>query len=317
MGVSPQSKRRFANLSLVAFSLAATLRCNVYNDSLLGHAELSVGGSGSMVDSGSSGTATAGSAAGRGGIAGESEGDSGAANAGSGGNAEMAGAVETGGTETSGGTAAGAVNAGGANGGVGGAAAGSAGVSGAAGGAGGANQTASGCAKLSVPLDATSDKAHFVITLASTADLSGATISMRFYVQAGQGGAIFNYVQDSGTYHFLGVPEAKRQSLSGASGWSTVSWDVGAEPASAGTGLVKTSIKSIGIEINAQPSSAWSNPTVVYVDSITVQSPALSFTFDAASSVSTNNTTGTLWLNSNSQDTTASGSAVTWQATCP
>jgi len=168
-----------------------------------------------------------------------------------------------------------------------------------------------------VPLDAASDKAHFVLSLASTADLSGATISMRFYVQAGQGGTIFNYVQDSGTFHFLGVPTANRQPLNTASGWSTVNWDVGTEPDAAGTGIVKTSIKSIGIEINAQPSTTWSNPTIVYVDSITVQSPALSFTFDANSSVSTSNTSGTLWLNSNSLDTTASGSALTWQATCP
>ena len=200
---------------------------------------------------------------------------------------------------------------------MGGTIAGSSGAGGAVGGAGGANPPASGCAKLSVPLDDTGDKAHFVISLASVADLSGATISMRFYVQAGQGGTLFNYVQDSGAYRFLGVPAANRQALSSASGWSTVSWKVGAEPDSAGTGIVKTSIKSIGIEINAQPSATWSNPTVVFVDSVTVQTPALSFVFDASSSVSTSNTSGALWLNSNSSDTTASGSAVTWQATCP
>jgi len=292
------------------------LRCNVYNDTLLGNGQLVVGGAATMTHAGTSGTAAA--SAGRAGSAGESM-----ANAGLGGFAEMAGATETGGAETSGGSG-GTGDAGGTtNGGAGGTITGSSGAGGTsagssgAGGAGGANQTANGCAKLSVPLDDAGDKAHFVITLASTVDLSGATISMRFYVEKGQGGSIFNYVQDSGTYHFLGVPAAQWQPLSSASGWSTVNWNVGAEPDSAGTGIVKTSIKSIGIEINAQPSSAWSNPTTVYVDSITVQSPALSFSFDAASSVSTSNTSGALWLNGNSQDTTASGSAVTWQATCP
>ncbi|HEY3254900.1 MAG TPA: hypothetical protein VGJ91_13160, partial [Polyangiaceae bacterium] len=132
-------------------------------------------------------------------------------------------------------------------------------------GAGGAAPIASGCAKLSVPLDDAGDKAHFVISLTSPADLSGASISMRFYVQAGAGGTIFNYVQDSGTFHFLGVPTAQRHPLGSANGWETLSWNVGAEPDSAGTGIVKTSIKNIGIEINALPSSAWSNPTIVYV----------------------------------------------------
>jgi hypothetical protein len=232
----------------------------------------------------------------------------------------MAGASETGGSEMNGGSA-GSANGGGTAGGTGGTIAGSGGaggaVGGAVGGAGGATPPASGCAKLSVPLDDAGDKAHFVISLASATDLSGATISMRFYVQAGQGGTLFNYVQDSGAYRFLGVPAANRQALSSASGWSTVSWKVGAEPDSAGTGIVKTSIKNIGIEINAQPSTAWSNPTVVFVDSVTVQSPALSFVFDASSSVSTSSTSGAIWLNSNSSDTTASGSAVIWQATCP
>ncbi len=325
MVVSLQRRPPIANLSLAALSLVLMLRCNVYDDSLLGNDQSVVGGSASVTHSGTSGTTAAGSA-GRAGIAGELETDGGANDAGSGGLLEAAGAVETGGSETSGGTA-GSANVGGtANGGTGGAIAGSAGAGstiagstgsgGATGGTGGANQTASGCAKLSVPLDDAGDKAHFVITLASTADLSGATISMRYYVPKPQGGSIFNYVQDSGTYHFLGVPTANRQLLS-ATGWSTVSWNVGAEPDAASTGIVKTSIKSIGIELNAQPSATWTNPTVVYVDSLTVQSPALSFTFDANSSVSTSNTTGALWLNSNSLDTTATGSTVTWLTSCP
>ena len=313
MGVRQQTRRRIATLFVAALSLVVASRCSVYNDSLLGRDELTVGGAATMTHSGASGTA-AGGIAGLGGTAGKSQAEGGSGNSSSGGLEEMAGAIESGGSETSGGTA-GAMSAGGTNGGAGGAGGAVAGSSGMA-GAGGVIQTANGCAKLSVPLDEATDKAHFVISLASTADLSGATISMRFYVQSGQGGTIFNYVQDSGTYHFLGVPEAKRQALSGAVGWSTISWNVGTEP-DPGTGIVKTSIKSIGIEINAQPSSAWSSPTVVYVDSITVTTPTLSFTFDAANSVSTSNTSGALWLNGGSSDTTATAAAVTWQGTCP
>jgi len=199
--------------------------------------------------------------------------------------------------------------------------AGMAGTDDAAGAAnGGANQTASGCAKLSVPLDDAGDKAHFLISLSSPADLSGATISMRFYLQAGAGGTIFNYVQDDETFHFFGIPSAQRHPLASASAWQTLSWNVGAEPDSAGTGIVKTNIKNIGIELNAQPSSPWSNPTIVYIDSLTVTSPALSFTFDAATSVNTTPTSPSgqeLWLHFHPADTTAAGSALSWQATCP
>ncbi|HET7544550.1 MAG TPA: hypothetical protein VFK05_31990, partial [Polyangiaceae bacterium] len=269
--MSQESKRRITNLCVATLSLAATLRCNVYNDTLLGKAELVVGGQG---HSGSAGGATAG--AGHAGIAGESAAGTGGGNTGLGGFSEMAGAPETGGTETSGGsggtTNGGTTNGGTTNGGTttggttnGGTTTGGTTTGGTTtGGAGGAIPTASGCAKLSVPLDDAGDKAHFVIGLASPVDLSGATVSMRIYMQDAKGGTIFNYVQDSGTYHFLGVPSANRQPLSSASGWTTISWNVGAEPDADGTGIVKTSIKSIGIEINAQPSSTWSNPTIVY-----------------------------------------------------
>jgi hypothetical protein len=242
------------------------------------------------------GGASVGNPAGRGGTAGDgAAGGAGGAVSGAGGTPAGAGGTPAG----AGGTTAGAGTA----------------------GAGGATPTANGCAKLSVPLGSTADKAHFLVSLASTADLSGATIGMRLYVKAGSGGTIFNYVQDSASYHFLGVATAQRKTLSSFSGWTNVTWNVGAEDPGS-TNIVKTSIKNIGIEISAQPSSPWTSPTVVYIDSITVTSPALSFTFDGSSSVyptpSTTNVAGqALWLNSGSLDTTAVGATLSWQATCP
>jgi hypothetical protein len=173
-----------------------------------------------------------------------------------------------------------------------------------------------------VPLTSASDKAHIVISLTSPADLSQATISMRVYVQAGAGGSLFNYVQDSGTYHFFGVPVAQRSALSNISGWTTVTWAVGAASDSGASGIVKTSIKNIGIEVTAQPSSSWSNPTIIYIDSLTISTPALSFTFDATGSVyptptATSASGQALWVNSGATDTTAVGVTVSWQATCP
>jgi|SRR6478735_322874 len=328
MGSTSASRRQPRGLIVASFALLLAVHCNVYDASLLGSGVARGGDStmaGSFGTSGSSGTAEAD--AGEGAIAGEPSGGAGSAGrAETAGSTDVGGAVERGGSAgngSGGGGKGGAMSTGGATGaGAGGAGTGSAGTAGAsAGSGGGAVQTSKGCAKLSVPLVASGDKAHFVISLASPADLSAAKVSMRLYVQAGTGGTLFNYVQDNGTYHFLGVPPADRRELSSFSGWSTLTWNVGTEPEGS-SGIVKTSIKNIGIELNAQPSSAWTSPTIVYVDSVTVTTPTLSFTFDASTSVYTTPTTMSaasqaLWLNSGASDTTATGAALGWQSSCP
>ncbi|MEI9952455.1 MAG: hypothetical protein WDO74_26620 [Pseudomonadota bacterium] len=300
---------------------------------MLGSGGSGPGTGGTTPGAGHSGTAGDGSdEAGRGGSAGKPtvNGGSSGATSGDGGMMDAAGAPETGGESAAGGTAGGAGSGGtagsgavgGTTGGGGSAGSGTAG-SGTAGSAGsGGSPLASGCAKLSVPIDDAGDKAHFVISLTSPVDMSGATISMHFYVQAGTGGTIFDYVQDSG-YRFFSVPAAMRPALSTAGTWSTLTWNIGAQPDSApATGIVKTSIKRIGIEINGASSTSWSNPTIVYVDSITVVTPTLSFTLDAASSVSTTPTNTdvggqVMWLNNDPSDTNAGAVTLGWQATCP
>jgi len=304
--------RRSAGVAGGALAVLVAVSCSVYDPSLLGGA-LDLGSGGSTGQSGTSGAAgEANGGTGDGGYAGEPDVNGGSTGTSDGGLAGAGGLLATSGA---GGTAGTGGNAG---------ATGAAGAGGnaASGGNAGAGATANGCAKLSVPLASAADKAHFVISLTSPADLSQATISMRVYVRAGSGGSIFNYVQDSGTYHFFGVPLAERAVLSNISGWSTITWGVGAEPDSGATGIVKTSIKNIGIEVNAQPSSSWLNPTIIYIDSITITSPALSFTFDGSSSVYPTPTTvaatgQALWINSGTTDTTAVGVTLVWQATCP
>ena len=336
-----RTRRGTAELAAGALSLLFCARCNVYDASLLGAQGTDVGGNAPIGRSGSSGTTAGGDSGNAGGHHAGAAGNDSSAGGSSGAPIAAAGMIENGGRTGSAGkagsdTVSGGAGVGGASGasgnaggtggtggtggnaaGTGGAAAGSAGS-----GVGGTTQSANGCAKLSVPLDDAADKAHFAISLTSPVDLSGATLTMRLYVQAGVGGSIFNYVQDSGTYHFLGVATAQRHLLSSFSGWSTVTWDVGAEPDAAATGIVKTSIKNVGIELSAQPSTNWTNPTIVYIDSILVTTPALSFTLDATSSVnSTPMTTSAsgqaLWLNSGTLDTTAASAALSWQATCP
>jgi len=286
--------------------------------------------------------------AGRSGSAGSPANGGSSASSGDAGMMDMAGAMEAGGDSSEGGTAGSAAGAGtagsvagsagsagtaghGGSSGSGGSSgnggstgsAGTAGSAGSAGSAGAGVIPASGCAKLTVPLDDAGDRAHFVISLASAIDLSSATtgiVSMRVYVQAGAAGTIFNYVQDS-QYHFFGMPTAMRPPLKNQSGWVTLTFPVGQSPATGS--IVKSDIRRIGIEINAGPDTAgWSNPTVVYIDSISVMTPALSYTFDASTSVivpptGTDPSNSALWQHNGSTDTTATGVILGWQGTCP
>jgi hypothetical protein len=325
-----------------ALPILASVGCDVYDPSLLRGGVSDLGRGGDTSQSGTGGTADEANAGTEdGGVAGGTGVSGGSSGANLGGLTGAGGAVDrggTGGTSASGGADTGGTmgTGGSSSAGIGGSAGsgggagigGTAGIGGGAGGppngggGGGAGASASGCATLTVPLNGAADKAHFVISLTAPADLSHATISMHLYVRAGSGGSIFNFVQDSGTYHFFGVTPAQRAALSSFSGWSTITWDVGAQADTGATGIVKTSIKNIGIEIGAQPSSSWTDPTIVYVDSVSVTTPTLSFTFDGSSSVDTTPTTTAatgqaLWVNSGAMDTTAVGVTLGWQATCP
>jgi hypothetical protein len=345
---------RATRAAKAAAVILTAVSCSVYDASLLGSGPAEGGSSGTNSAagsagqvsaagrSGSAGTANGGASAGDAGMMdtagamelggdtgeGGSTGGSGTAGkggsgAGAGGNAGSGGTVAgSGGTVAgSGGTAAGS---GGTTAGSGGTAAGSGGTVAGSGGTAGGSAGVTGCAKLSVPMDDSGDRAHFVISLTSAADLSSATtgiVSMRLFVQAGAAGTVFNYVQDS-QFHYFGVTTALRPSLKGVSGWQTLTFNVGAQAAGT-SGIVKTDIRRIGIEINAAPDTAgWSNPTVVYVDSITVMTPALSFPLDTAATVSTTPTGSdvsgqVMWPHNGSTDTTAANVTLSWVATCP
>lgn len=293
---------------------------------------------------------TGGTTAGRAGAGGTSAGSGGTDNtAGEAGEAGMmgeAGAGATGGTGGSGGSAgssgsggsagtgAGGMQTGGSSGaGMGGTAGmsgggGSAGSSAGMAGAGGSG-TRMGCAALTVPLTAASDKAHFDISFTSPVDMSASsvTITMDLYVASGAGGIIDLFVQDSSSFHFLNPAPANISTIASfvGAGWKTMSWNVGTEDPRS-TGIAMDSIKRVGVEIaGANATNPAPAKTVVYIDSIAVSLAApQSFEFGASGSIST--TAGStdpmnsnaMWLNNYSADTTdPTNTKIAWQATCP
>ena len=280
--------------------------------------------------SGGSGNETSGGG-GEGGEAGAPPGEGGSAGIGG-----TAGGVSGGGGSAgTGGTAGAAAGTGGSAGtgevagmgGTAGTSAGTAGIGGAVGGAGmggAGGAPASGCANLTVPLAAAADKAHFVITLTNAANMSAAatTISMRVYVLAGSGGVLVNYVQDTNN-RFMPATTARPAISTLVGVWTTVTWNVGAETAV--NSIDKANIKRIGIEVTANNSTSLTNPTKIYIDSVStsVITPVPSFPFDTSTSVVTTPSNGVdvggqvLWFNSNTSDTSASGVTLGWLTSCP
>lgn len=197
---------------------------------------------------------------------------------------------------------------------AGSATAGSSTSGGASGSAGNAGAAQSGCALLSVPLEASTDYFHAVITLDSDTNLSNATLSARVYAPNATGGGFYLYVQQASYAYYAQSPQA----LTGLKDWVTISWDLSLATPS---GFDKTKVRRIGIGITAGDSTAWADPTLVYVDTVTVAAPTLSFPFETVSSVNTTPTNyhvgdNAIWMNNGPNDTTAIGATISWSAKC-
>ena len=237
---------------------------------------------------------------------------------GSGGSSESAGSGSGGSSAGGAGGAGGTAGKGGSSG-TGGSAGnaasgGSSAGGGASGSAGSGGAGPSGCALLSVPLKAKTDFAHYLITLDSDTDLSTATLSAHVYAPNATGGRIYLYVQQ-GTFEYYA--QAARV-LSGLGDWVTISWDLSSATPS---GFDKAKVRRIGVGVDGGGSSAWANPTLVYVDSFAISLPVLGFPLDSSSSVYTTGTTQHLsdtamWFNNGPSDTTATGAKISWSATC-
>ncbi|WP_437624863.1 hypothetical protein [Sorangium sp. So ce1151] len=147
------------------------------------------------------------------------------------------------------------------------------------GGAGGApdigpgpDESCSGCARLAVPLTEASTGTLFQFNWPELVDLTGATVTFRVKAHAGTGGGVQTYVQNGGAQNWVGVPWAWTD-LSSLGEWTELTIDVDAAAADAPT-FDKTQVMRLGLKIDAGTAGPWANPTVVYIDSITVTRPA-------------------------------------------
>jgi hypothetical protein len=154
-----------------------------------------------------------------------------------------------------------------------------------------------GCAKLEVPLADANHKANFVVFLPAQTNFSNAVLRFRVYKEAGIGGEFKGYIQHQDTdFEQLFGPA---QPLASLSGWQELVWNVGAHS----TSFNKTTVRRVGVQVIGWNSTAWSNPTIVYVDSIVAEGAAVGpWNFDTPGSIRTSPMTSTdanlLFINS-------------------
>jgi hypothetical protein len=246
------------------------------------------GGSAGEVDGGQGGAGTGGTSGGgspsTGGVAGGASGGSSPATGGASGAGPSSGGAATGGTA-----------AGGA----------------ATGGSSSPLESCTGCARLSVPLAAPLDKANYVIALPTVMDFRNAVITYRVFKRAGSGGEIRGYIQHGGTPDFGQLFQSQPLRLSACDGWEEIVWRIADE----GGNYDKTIVGRVGIHVIGVGSTEWTNPTVVYLDSIRVTGPSVGpWDFADAASIDPAATYGAepnlLWRNLG--DDPVEGSEITW-----
>ncbi|WP_437624858.1 hypothetical protein [Sorangium sp. So ce1151] len=130
----------------------------------------------------------------------------------------------------------------------------------------------SGCARLSVPLTGRGQATQFFIGFDQAIDLTGATVTFRVKAHAGASGGLQPYVQngDELFYAYIGYTWNPVADLGE---WTELTIDVDAA-AAASAGFNRTLVEMIGLQVTAGDTGPWTNPTVIYVDSITVTRPS-------------------------------------------
>ncbi|KYF87281.1 hypothetical protein BE18_06905, partial [Sorangium cellulosum] len=147
------------------------------------------------------------------------------------------------------------------------------GASGGAGGEGGGGTTdpsesCPGCARLSVPLTSAGTATQFFIGFDEAIDLTGAVVTFRVKAHTGTHGGLQPFVQNGGELFWANVGYTWNP-VADLGEWTDLTIDVDAL-APASPFFNPTQVKLLGLQITAGNTGPWANPTVIYVDSITV-----------------------------------------------
>ncbi|MGK4008970.1 hypothetical protein WMF31_40575 [Sorangium sp. So ce1036] len=152
----------------------------------------------------------------------------------------------------------------------------SAGTSGGGAGEGGGgsvdpSEQCPGCARLSVPLTSAAQATQFFIEFDEPVDLTGATVTFRVKAHTGTSGGVQPFVQNGADLFWANIGYSWNP-VADLGAWADLTLDVDAL-APASPSFNRTVVKLIGLQVAAGATGPWTNPTVIYVDSITVTRP--------------------------------------------
>ncbi|WP_437691023.1 hypothetical protein [Sorangium sp. So ce176] len=145
-------------------------------------------------------------------------------------------------------------------------------VSGSGGGTVDPGEHCSGCARLSVPLTAAKQATQFFIGFDEAIDLTGATVTFRVRAHTGTSGGVQPFVQNGADLFWANIGYTWNP-VADLGEWTEFKIDVDTA-AAASPFFNRTVVEVIGLNIAAGDTGPWANPTVIYVDSITVTRPA-------------------------------------------
>ncbi|MGK3990977.1 hypothetical protein WME99_48470 [Sorangium sp. So ce136] len=129
-----------------------------------------------------------------------------------------------------------------------------------------------GCARLSVPLTGRRQATQFFIGFDEAIDLTGATVTFRVKAHTGTSGGVQPFVQNGDELFYANIGYTWNP-IAELGEWTEFKIDVDAA-AAASPGFNRTLVEVIGLQVTAGDTGPWTNPTVIYVDSITVTRPS-------------------------------------------
>ncbi|WP_437757763.1 hypothetical protein [Sorangium sp. So ce1389] len=130
----------------------------------------------------------------------------------------------------------------------------------------------SGCARLSVPLTGRRQATQFFIGFDEAIDLTGATVTFRVKAHTGTSGGVQPFVQNGDELFYANIGYTWNP-IADLGEWTEFTIDVDAA-AAASPFFNRTLVEVIGLQVTAGDTGPWTNPTVIYVDSITVTRPS-------------------------------------------
>jgi hypothetical protein len=132
-----------------------------------------------------------------------------------------------------------------------------------------------GVVVFSVPFTTSGQNQRYADVYPAPVDLTGAQMTVRMHAPGATGGSVVFYFTDNSEFTAGGGTTVSLADLSQR--WTDVTFS-----ATGDVNFDSTQIRQVNLEVISGSSSAWTNPTIIYVDSIRTTNLAVNHTFEVA-----------------------------------